>query len=180
METQKVGKIFRTTLVNNIKEQLKNSKNTFVVSYSALSAPQLNVFRKDLRKLGAKVYVSKNRIAQIALQESKQEKLADSIERQTAFIWTNSDSVDVSKVLVKFLKEFKGLSVHGGLIEGEYLGNEDIKRLSELPSREALLTQLLTVMISPITGLQNALNAKTRDLLSILKQFELRSEKKGG
>ena len=180
METQKVGKIFRTTLVNNIKEELKNNKNTFLISYSALSASKLNVFRKDLKRLGAKVYVSKNRIAQIALKECKQEKLAQGIERQTAFIWTNSDSVVVSKALVNFLKEFKGLAVHGGLIEGEYLGNEDIRRLSELPSRETLLTQLLTVMISPITGLQNALNSKTRDLLSILKQFELRSEKKGG
>ena len=177
METQKVGKIFRTTLVNNIKEELKKSKSTFVVSYSALSASQLNVFRKDLKKIGAKVFVSKNRIAQIALKESKQEKLAESIERQTVFVWTNSDSAEISKSLVKFLKEFKGLSINGGLIDGEYLGNEDIKRLSDLPSREILLTQLLQVMISPITGLQNALNAKTCDLLSILKQL---SEKKRG
>ena len=177
METQKIGKLFRTSLVNNIKEELKNSKNTFVVSYSALSGAKLNTFRKDLKKLGAKVYVSKNRIAEIALKEFKQEKLAEAIERQTAFIWTNSDSAEVSKALVNFLKDFKSMSILGGLIEGEHLGTDDVKRLSELPSREALLTQLLTVMISPITGLQNALNAKTRDLLSILKQL---SEKKGG
>jgi len=40
------------------------------------------------------------------------------IDRQTAFVWTNADSVEVSKVLVKFLKDFKGLALSGGLIEG--------------------------------------------------------------
>ena len=176
-KVEKVGKVFRTTMVNRIKEELKNSKSTFLVSYSALSASQLNVFRKDLKKLGAKVFVSKNRIAKIALKEFKQEKLAETIDRQTAFVWTNSDAAEVSKLLVKFLKDFKGLAVHGGLIEGEFLAQDDVKRLSDLPSREVLLTQLLQTMISPITGLQNALSAKTRDLLSILKQL---SEKKGG
>jgi large subunit ribosomal protein L10 len=176
-KVDKIGKIYRNTLVTRIKEELKNSKSTFLVSYSALSASQLNVFRKDLKKIGARVYVSKNRIAEIALKEVKQDKLAGTIDRQTAFVWTDADSVEVSKLLVKFLKDFKGLAVQGGLVEGAYLAVEDVKRLSALPSREVLLSQLLTTMISPITGLQNALNSKTRDLLSIMKQL---SEKKGG
>ena len=174
---ESIGKVYRTTLVNRIKDELKNSKTTFLLSYSALSASQLNVFRKDLKKVGARVYVSKNRIAEIALKEFKQEKLAGTIERQTAFVWTNSDSAEVSKLLVKFLKDFKGLALCGGLVEGDFLAQDDIKRLSSLPSREVLLSQLLSTMISPITGLQNALNSKTRDLLSIMKQL---SEKKGG
>lgn len=176
---ENVGKVYRATLVTRIKDELKNSKSTFLLSYSALSASQLNVFRKDLKKIGATVYVSKNRIAEIALKEFKQDKLAGTIERQTAFVWTNagSDSVEVSKLLVKFLKDFKGLAVHGGLIEGEFLGKDDVKRLSDLPSREVLLTQLLQTMISPVTRLQSALNSKTHDLLSILEQLK---EKKGG
>jgi large subunit ribosomal protein L10 len=79
--------------------------------------------------------------------------------------------------LVDFVKGFEGVIVQGGLLQGRILEQEDVKRLSELPTREILLAKLLSVIQSPLNRLAMALNAKTRELLSILKQL---SEKKGG
>jgi large subunit ribosomal protein L10 len=62
-------------------------------------------------------------------------------------------------------------------LQGAFLAKEDVSRLSDLPSREVLLAKLLSLMQSPATKLAYILNAKSRDLLSILKQY---SEKKGG
>ncbi len=173
----KVGTIIRKTLVTNIKEKMQNNNSTFVLSYSKISSARLGALRKNLRKIGAQVQVSKNRIAQIALKELKQEKIAGDIKGQTAFVWSNSDPVTVSKALVTFTKECETAKIQGGLLDGSYLAQDDVKRLSDLPSREVLLSRVLGVMVAPAQRLLGAMNAKSRDLLSILKQL---SEKKGG
>ena len=123
------------------------------------------------------MYVSKNSLASLALKDLEREKLAESIDGQTAFIWSDSDSVEISKILVEFAKDIDTVSVSGGLLEGKILDKDDVKRLSDLPSREILLSMLLSAIQSPLTRFAQALNAKTRDLLSVLKQL---SEKKGG
>lgn len=173
----KVGQVIRQALVKNIKSRVEKNEMTFVMTYSKVSASRMGTLRKKLKKIGADVHVSRNRIARIALKELNQATLADTIAGQTAFIWTNADAVAVSKELVKFSKECETAQIKGGLLTGGFLSREDVNRLSELPSREVLLSQLLGVMIAPIQRLFSACNAKSRDLLSILKQY---SEKKGG
>ena len=173
----KVGQVYRSGLSNRIKEGVEKNSNVFLLNYTKLSAPQMNDFRKSLKKIGADVCVSKVSIAQIALKELKHDKLAERLCGQTAFVLSNKDSVEVSKILVKFTKDAENLKLQGGLLEGKVLESDDIKRLSELPSREVLLAMLLGVLQSPLTRLAGALNAKNQELLSILKQL---SEKKGG
>ena len=104
-------------------------------------------------------------------------QLIEKVEGQTAFIWSDADSSEVSKAVMKFVKELQGLSVQGGVLDGAILEKADIERLANLPSKDELRAKLLQVMLSPMTQLAYILNAKTQELLSILKQL---SEKKGG
>ena len=176
-ETKSVGKVFRETMVNRVKQGVEKKDSTFLLSYSGVSGPQMNALRKGLKQVGADFYVSKKSIAQIALKNLKFDKLAERASGQTAFVWTDTDSSEVSKALIKFTKECKGLLIQGGLLQGQILEKSDIERLSDLPAKPILISQLLGTMQSPLTRLAGALNGKTRDLLSLLKQL---SEKKGG
>ena len=94
-----------------------------------------------------------------------------------AFVWSQADAVEVAKALVKFAKECENIKIRGGLLDGKILEKDQIIQLSELPSRQVLLTMLLSTIQSPLTRLAGALSGKTQELLSILKQL---SEKKGG
>jgi large subunit ribosomal protein L10 len=109
-------------------------------------------------------------VARIALKEAKQEGLAGSIEGQMALILSNADASEVSKVLVNFAKSYEGFVVRGGVLDGAFLTEAEVKTLSDLPSREVLLAKLLGTMSAPLSRFAGALNGKTRDLLSILKQ----------
>jgi len=173
------GKLYRESLVTSIKDQVANKQNTFLLSYTRLSAAKMNNLRKNLRNNDAEVFVSRNRLAQIALKEVEQEKLADLITGQTAFVWSDGDAVNISKTLMKFAKECEGFTVAGGLVEGNILEKADIQRMSDLPSREVLLSQLLATIVAPVTRFAGLLNAKTRDLLSILNQLS-EKKKEGG
>ncbi len=172
-----IGKVFRQSMVNRVKDGVQNRTSIFLVSYTKVSGPQMNSLRKGLKQVGANLYVSRNSIAQLALKDLKFEPLAGKVGGQTAFIWSNGDSAEVSKTLTKFMKECQGVMIQGGLLDGAILEKRDVERLADLPSREVLLTMLLRTLNSPMTRLAQVLNGKTRDLLSILKQL---SEQKGG
>ena len=175
MET--TGKVLRKSAVNDIREGFSNNKVTFLLSYSAISSYQMSSLRKELKGLGARVRVTKNRLAKIALKELKQEEFGTKIGGQIAFVWSDEDSSAISKTLTKFVKECQGIVIKGAVLDGNLLTADDIKRLADLPSREVLLSQLLATIQSPVSRLLSAFNAKSQDLLSILKQL---SEKKEG
>lgn len=87
-----------------------------------------------------------------------------------ALVLSDTDASEVSKVLVKFAKDCQGFVVKGGLLAGELLTEDQFKTLSDLPSREVLLAKFMGTISAPITRFASALNAKTRDFASILKQ----------
>ena len=174
---KKVGQIFRENLVHEVKDGFKNNDNVFMINYSRVSGLQMNDLRKNLRQTGASVCVTKNSIARLALKEMKHDALAQRVSGQTAIVWGGHDSSEVSKILINFIKESENITLQGGLLQGRVIEKGDVKKLSELPSREVLLSMLLSAIQSPLTRFTGVLNAKTRDLISILKQL---SEKKGG
>lgn len=173
----RVGQVFRKQFVDDLTGDLGNNPNAFLLSYSKMNGNAIGELRKNLLKAGARMVVSKNRIAALVLKNMGKEDLAGAIEDQTAFVVSGKDAVDISKILVNYAKDFEFLKVKGGLLEGRILNKEDVQRLSDLPPRGVLQAQLLGIIQAPITRLMGAMNAKTRDLLSILKQY---SEKRGG
>lgn len=172
----KVGQIYRQGIGRHIKTNIESKGNIFLVSYSKVSSMQMDNLRKAIRRAGGKLYVTRNRIAQRTLGDLKFEQLAERFKGQMAFVWCEADSVEISKALTKFAKECEGVKVKGGLLDGKILEEKDVKRLSDLPSREVLLTMLLGAMQAPLSGFVGALTSKQQELLSILKQL---SEKGG-
>ena len=172
----KVGTIYRQKMANSVKEGVEKKSSTFVVSYRGISSAKMNTLRKDLKRKKAEVLVSKTAVARIALKDAKQESLADTIKGQMALVLSNADASEVSKVLINFSKSYEGFVVCGGVLDGAFLTEAEVKTLSDLPSREVLLAKLMGTMNAPLTRFAGALNGKTRDLISILKQ---KSEKGG-
>ena len=166
----KVGTLYRQRMANSIKTGVSEKSSTFVVSYRGISSAKMNILRKDLKRKKAEVLVSKTSVARIALKQAKFEDLAGRIEGQMALILSNADASEVSKVLVKFAKDYEGFIVRGGMLDGAFLTEAQVATLSNLPSREVLLAKLMGTMSAPLTRFASSLNSKTRDLISILKQ----------
>jgi len=173
---KKIGQLYRERLVKHMKDGVTGNDNVFLLSYSKVSGLQMSDLRKSLNQNGATMCVTKNSVIQLALNEIEQKELAEKISGQTALIWGGADSSEVSKILVDFMKQSEDIIVQGGLLQGKPIEKDDVKKLSELPSRKVLLSMLLSTIQAPLTRLAGALNAKTRDLVSVLKQLSERSE----
>ena len=166
----KVGKLFKERMAASVKEGVKAKSNTFVVSFRGISSAKMDNLRKDLKRKKADVLVSKTSVSRIALKEAQLESLSQGLQGSTALVLSNADASEISKILVKFAKDFEGFVVQGGVLDGAVLNPDQIKTLSDLPSREVLLAKFMGTCNAPLTRFAGALNAKTRDFMSILQQ----------
>lgn len=173
----KVGRLYREKMVSTIKNGVEKKNNAFVVNYRNISSGDISALRKTLQGQKAKMVLSKGTLARIALKDSALSFVSDTLKGHTAFVWSDVDPVQVSKVLVNFAEKNETFAVRGAIVEGNPLKQADVKRLSDLPAKEVLVAQLLGTLQAPITRLARALNGKTTELILILKQL---SEKKGG
>jgi large subunit ribosomal protein L10 len=78
--------------------------------------------------------------------------ITDGITGSCAVGYGSGDPVTVSKVFVDFAKENANLRLKYGYVDGKVIKLETIKELAALPSRQVLLTRLVSCLNSPITG----------------------------
>ena len=173
----KIGKIYRDKITKKLQDGVEKESSAFVINFRNVSSAEICTLRKTLQQKKAKVYMSRNSLARVGLKASVLAPITDNLDGQTLFIWTSADPVDVAKILVKFADKKENIVLRGGVVTSQLLKKEDMKRLSDLPAKEVLLAQLLGTLQSPMTRLARALNGKTVELLSVLKQI---SEKTGG
>jgi len=86
------------------------------------------------------------------------------------------DPVVPMKVLREFAKENDKLEIKAGVLQGGLLGYQDLKALSDLPSREVLLAQVLSTMNAVPTGFVRALNNVPERLVYALQAIKDQKE----
>ncbi|HYK75031.1 MAG TPA: 50S ribosomal protein L10 [Pseudoneobacillus sp.] len=146
-------------IVDEIAEKLKTSKSTIVVDYRGLTVAQVTELRKQLREAGIDFKVYKNSMARRAADAVELSGLNAALTGPNAIAFSNEDVVAPAKILNDFAKKNDALEIKAGVIEGNIATVEEVKALAELPSREGLLSMLLSVLQAPIRNLALATKA---------------------
>ena len=85
--------------------------------------------------------------------------IEDVVTGPTAFVFAGEDPVTAAKLLADFQKEHEQLQVKAGLVDGQPVTADEVKRLASLPSREQLLSQALGLMQAPLQGFAGAIDS---------------------
>jgi len=163
----------KTFFVENLAEELKSAKSIILVDYSGLSVKNQQELKKRLKETGAKMLVVKNTLLKLAGESANVSKDAlsqDFLSGQTALVLAENDPVTPIKIVADFAKEFETPKLKVGIIEGSFQDKENLEKLSKLPGREVLLTQVLGSISSPVYGMVNVLNANMQKLIYILER----------
>jgi large subunit ribosomal protein L10 len=137
-----MSKTERQTQVDALTERLRGSPNIYVTDFTGLSVGKITELRRRLRAAGARYVVVKNTLAQRALAANQIAVLDDHLAGPTGLVLTGADPLAAAKVIGEFAKEHQKPSVRIGLVDGKAVNPAYVKRLGELPGREALLGQL--------------------------------------
>lgn len=140
-------------IVGEIADKFKGSVSTIVVDYRGLNVAEVTELRKQLREAGVEFKVYKNSLTRRAAEAAEITGLNDALTGPNAIAFSTEDVVAPAKILNDFAKKHEALEIKAGVIEGNVATVEEVKALAELPSREGLLSMLLSVLQAPIRNL---------------------------
>ena len=149
----------KAQLVTEVAEQFKNASSVVVVDYLGITVEEATNLRAELRKAGVQFAVVKNSILSRAAKEAGLEGMDDIFKGPSAVAFSNEDVVAPAKILADFAKKVEALEIKAGVVEGKVSSKEEIEALAKLPSREGLLSMLLSVLQAPVRNTALAIKA---------------------
>jgi len=156
--------------VEKITEELAASNAVVLADYSGLTVAEVNELRTKLSELGAGFRVVKNTLLRIAFEQAglKDGELAG----PTAVLTSGqADPIESVKALAAALKEKGKGEVKFGFFEKAFLDAGRVMEIASLPGEQALRTQLVYQLFSPVARFANALSHGQRSLVSVLDQI---------
>lgn len=163
--------------VAEIQKKLSSSQSVILTDYRGLNVQEVTELRKKLREVGVEFKVVKNTLTKLAAKNAAIEGLDDLMEGPIALAFGYDDPVAPAKILAEFAKDHQSLELKGGLLEGKVIDLNMVNSLAKLPSKEALLAQIVGLLQAPIRNLVNVLSAPLRNTVYVLEAVR---KKQGG
>lgn len=163
-------------IVDSLHENFAQSKIVILTDYKGLDVTTMNTLRRKLREAGVEYKVVKNTLIRRASAGTDAELLVEHFVGPSALALSYDDPVAPAKVLTEFAAQNDKLEIKIGVMGGKVIALQDIKALSDLPSREVLLAQVLSAMNGVPTALVRALNDVPVKMLNVLQAIKEQKE----
>ena len=139
-------------IVDAIVADIKDAQSVVLVDYRGLTVAEDTELRKQLREAGIIYKVCKNTMMKRAFEGTDFAGLDEYFEGPSAIAISKDDATAPARIICKFAKTAEKLEVKAGVVEGQVYDVNGVKALSQIPSREELLSKLLGSIQSPITN----------------------------
>src|SRR6187431_1057626 len=163
-------------MVSEVAAKLQRAQSVIVAEYRGLNVGAVTDLRARARKAGLYLRVLKNTLARRAVKGTPFEKLSEKMVGPLMY-GISQDPVAGAKVLSEFAKENELFVIKAGAMPNAVMSAQDIKALSQLPSREELIAKLLGTMQAPVTKLVRTLNEVPAKFVRTLAAY--RDQKSG-
>jgi large subunit ribosomal protein L10 len=157
-------------IVEELTDRLRSTQTLIVADYRGLSVKELDALRGQLLEHGARFSVVKNTLARRAAEAAKADAVLALVEGPTAiaFLETDGDPVAVAKALNDTARTTRVLTLRGGILDGQPIGEEAVRSLATLPPADVLRAQLVGVLAGPLTTVVGLFTAPLRDFVGVL------------
>jgi large subunit ribosomal protein L10 len=157
-------------IVEELTERLKSTPTLFVADYRGLSVTEIDELRTKVIEHGARFTVVKNTLTKRAAEAAGADALLALLDGPTAiaFIDADGDLVAVAKALADSARTTRILAIRGGILDGNPIGEEDVKNLATLPPVDVLRGQVIGAITSPLMTVVGLIAAPVRDLIGLI------------
>jgi len=160
----------KADLVEELKRVFTETSVVVVTRNLGLSVAQSTDLRLKMRDAGAQFKVTKNRLALIALEESRYKPIGDLLTGPTALA-TSGDPVAAAKVAVDFAKTTDRFEIVGGAMGDTFLDVNGIKALAALPSLDQLRATIIGLVQAPATKIARTVSEPGAQLARIFTAY---------
>ncbi len=130
-------------IVEDLKQSLSETQLALVIDYTGLSVAEISELRSRLRESGSLCRITKNTLMEKAVEDSDAWKpMQQFLSGSSAFILAKDDLGAAIKAYQSFKKDTKKTDIRGGVMEGRALSLDDVKAITELPTKEELIARI--------------------------------------
>ncbi len=157
----------KKAVVESLTGKIQEATSVVFVDYKGITVAQDTELRKQFREAGVEYSVVKNTLTNFAAKNAGYD-FSEVLNGTTAMASTTGDPIAPARIVCEFAKKNKNvLSIKGGIVEGSVLSADALNGFGELPSKNALVAQVLGTFLAPISSLACVLD-------------QIRQQKEGG
>lgn len=166
--------------VADLHERFSKARLAVITECGGMPVNQVTQLRHKLHGAKAELKVVKNTLAMRAAEGTPLLSVKSLFKGQVAVVIGYDDPVLPAKILRDFIKAEKcdnKIIWRGGVLEGNTLEPAQLIATADLPSKEVLLSMLLSAMQAPMRGLLGVMQGVIRGFVCVLAAIQ---EKKKG
>src|ERR1700690_1190439 len=156
--------------IDHLAHELEGSTSAIVGTFAKLTVSQDYELRKVVRGAGGRYRVLKNKLAARASKGTKVEQALQGLKGVSSVAYTSGDPVILAKALSTWVQENGEFTFKLGIVDGQVITVEEVKRLATMPSKEAIFSKLLFLINAPAQRLATVINATGRDIAVVINQ----------
>ena len=157
----------KKAVVEALTGKIQEATSVVFVDYKGITVAQDTELRKQFREAGVDYTVVKNTLTNFAAKNAGYD-FSEVLNGTTAMAYTTGDPIAPARIVCEFAKKNKNVvTIKGGIVEGSVLTAEQLNGFGELPSKNALVAQVLGTFLAPISSLAFVLD-------------QIREQKEGG
>lgn len=161
----------KNQVIQSLKEKLDTNPHFYLTDISEMTVEDSNKLRGAFHEQGIKIEVVKNTLLAKAMEsaESDYSPLLDVLKGATSIMFTEVGNTP-AKVIEKFRKTNPKPILKGAYVEESvYIGDDQIKVLSSIKSKDELIGDIIMLLQSPAKNVISGLKGSGSKLSGILK-----------
>jgi len=174
-----MSKPVKNLIVDSYKKRFEGLTGGVLIDVRGIKSNDTNNLRSNLAGKDIKVTIVKNSLAKKAFEDGELAPLGDLLDGPSAVAYPVSEDasvVTVARELIDAAKELKDLEFRGALMEGIVFGADEIKKLSEYPTKDEAQSQVVQILLTPAQNLVGAALSPGKKIASILKTVQEKLE----
>jgi len=153
-----------------LRAQLANVSSVILSTFQGITVEQDTALRRAVEKAGGHYEVVKNTLAERAGAGTPVEPLFKDLKQTNSIAYTAADAVALAKVLTKVAKDVPAFKFRAGWVEGRVISIAEIEQLSQLPSKEELISKIMFMLNAPAQRLASVTAAVSRNLAVVTNE----------
>jgi len=170
----------KQTAVEELKGKFEEYSFFYLTDSSTLTVEQVNNLRRECFNSGIEMKVVKNTLVKKAFETAPEDKnynkLLESLKGPTSIMFSNVANAP-AKVIEEFRKSSDYPILKAAYVDADiFVGDDQVKQLASLKSKEDLLGDVILLLQSPMKNLLGSLQSGQNTLSGLLKALEARGE----
>lgn len=161
----------KNQVIADLKGKLEENAHFYLTDISEMPVEDSNKLRGAFHEQGIRIEVVKNTLLKKAMEASEEDYsgLYDVLKGATSIMFTEVGNVP-AKVIEKFRKGNEKPILKGAYVEESvYIGDDQVKVLSSIKSKEELIGDIIMLLQSPAKNVISGLKGSGSKLSGILK-----------